>query len=989
MVALRLFALFLLTGSMALSARADLFPYEAVGMGGGNSTIDSNALACDTGLGCFTTTGARCSDNPDQLCNLQIVPAGRCTYGNLTSGVGPGGTSCVWPHWAGRCNGSANANKVGCLSNDQCTNAPGGDGTCDLTTSVFGELASGYAGQCGCQGTNSAAADFEIAICGGSLSVCSDGDPTRGHGGLGVGLGTEIKTGGTGSQTFANMGPSTNGSSTPTSSPPYAIENPPTNFDPQRDAGSVARSPAQGTGPIHQVRTTDAREIGAYAHPTIATPVDVRKMKVYGDSYWSDAGFASAAVTGTYNVHIVTYPCDPTVGWAPNLPISGGLYCHQVARDGISFLWGSDLTPSQVADYTVSGQRVCPPNCNKDFDISTMELQAFVDAGLADPSAGLQLAIQSGEEAAGRQAGARDVVGASATTSMTYLIDTDLRCKIGGWGNAPGAVGRCNDGPRACVPGTAGDAACAVAPSNGNSCRACNGPYDAGTNPLGLPIGYNTHGRSELDLVAGERIGNIAGQAADIRVPLFVVGTTGNAAADFRDIAGEAASTVDLAELGAVDPLGAPFASGIGAGGTFPNGTDLNIDEPCCAGGLPVSWAAEQGGDPLAVGTFSYTHAGGTYTSDWALVYEIGPGPDGIPGCIGDNVNVSNGAYACDQRLGKTTAGVKTDGFYNTGKDDRAIMYTVGATSKPATAARFKYRDASPAVVAYFGSTQNPPTVNTTAAFTARDIRLLVDRSTDILVKVNTTVCPLTDAGPQCTTTDAPACDLLGGDADGDGVCQDNDNCPAVANADQANGDGDTLGNACDNCPAATNQDQADGDVDTVGNVCDNCPTVANTTQLDGAGGLEVPADGVGDACDNCTRVNNPRVASNFLSTNQWATLTGGQRDDDHDGYGNKCDGDFTASGALTGTNDLTQYRASSGKSRSADTCGTVGSQPCARYDLDEAGLLINTNDLTVYRGLSGKAAGPRCTTHCTGTSSVTLPCTAGTAGSCVFVFTP
>ncbi|MBM4337422.1 MAG: hypothetical protein FJ108_16170 [Deltaproteobacteria bacterium] len=833
------------------------------------------------------------------------------------------------------------------------------------------------------------------------------------------------------------MGPSTNGSATPNSSPPYAIENPPTNFDPQRDAGSVARSPAQGTGPIHPVRTTDAREIGPYTHPTIGTVVDVRKMKVYGDSYWSDTGFASAAVTGTYNVHIVTYPCDPVVGWGPELTLTGGLYCHQLARDGVSFLWGSDLTPAQVTAYTSGGQRVCPPNCNKDFDISTMELQAFVDAGLADPNAGLQLAIQSGEEAAGRQAGTRDVIGATATTSMTYLIDTDLRCRIGGWGNAPGEVGRCNNGPRACVPGTAGDAACAVAPSNGSSCRACNGPYDATTNPLGLPVGYNTHGRSELDLVAGQRIGNIAGQPADIRVPLFVVGTTGNAAADFRDIAGEAGSTVDLADLGPVDGGLGGFASGIGAGGTFPNGTALNIAEPCCAGGLPVSWAAEQGGTVVSGGedAFSYTHAGGTYTSDWALVYEIGPGPDGIPGCIGDNVNVLNGAAACDQRLGKTTAGLKTDGFYNTGKDDRALMYTVGAASKPATASRFKYRDAAPAVVAYFGSSQNPPTVNTTAAFTARDIRLFVDRSTDILVKVNTTVCPLTNAGPQCTTTDGDPCAGLGGDADADGVCQNNDNCPAVANPTQANADGDNLGDACDNCPAVANNDQADGDVDTVGdvcdncpavanptqanadgdnlgdacdncpavanndqadgdadtvgNVCDNCPTVANTTQLDGAGGLEIPPDGVGDACDNCTRVNNPRVASNFLSTNQWATLTGGQRDDDHDGFGNKCDGDFTASGALVGSADLAQYRPSSGKSRTGDTCGTLGTHPCARYDLDETGALIGSGDLSIYRGLSGKAAGPRCTTHCTGTSSVTLPCTAGTAGSCVFVFTP
>lgn len=40
-----------------------------------------------------------------------------------------------------------------------------------------------------------------------------------------------------------------------------------------------------------------------------------------------------------------------------------------------------------------------------------------------------------------------------------------------------------------------------------------------------------------------------------------------------------------------------------------------------------------------------------------------------------------------------------------------------------------------------------------------------------------------------------------GCDSDGDGVQENVDNCPSVANADQANWDGDTLGNACDSSP--------------------------------------------------------------------------------------------------------------------------------------------------------------------------------------------
>jgi hypothetical protein len=40
-------------------------------------------------------------------------------------------------------------------------------------------------------------------------------------------------------------------------------------------------------------------------------------------------------------------------------------------------------------------------------------------------------------------------------------------------------------------------------------------------------------------------------------------------------------------------------------------------------------------------------------------------------------------------------------------------------------------------------------------------------------------------------------------DTDGDGVPDSSDNCPTVANADQADGDLDLVGNACDACPTS------------------------------------------------------------------------------------------------------------------------------------------------------------------------------------------
>jgi len=71
-------------------------------------------------------------------------------------------------------------------------------------------------------------------------------------------------------------------------------------------------------------------------------------------------------------------------------------------------------------------------------------------------------------------------------------------------------------------------------------------------------------------------------------------------------------------------------------------------------------------------------------------------------------------------------------------------------------------------------------------------------------------------------------------DNDGDGIGDNEDNCPAIANADQADFDLDGLGDVCD----------SDKDGDGVDNTSDNCPATPNAGQEDNDG------DGIGNACE-------------------------------------------------------------------------------------------------------------------------------------------
>jgi len=64
-------------------------------------------------------------------------------------------------------------------------------------------------------------------------------------------------------------------------------------------------------------------------------------------------------------------------------------------------------------------------------------------------------------------------------------------------------------------------------------------------------------------------------------------------------------------------------------------------------------------------------------------------------------------------------------------------------------------------------------------------------------------------------------CASLGGDTDGDGVCDGNDNCVDVANTDQEDMDTDGVGDLCDNCPEDGNAGQLDSDGDGIGDACD------------------------------------------------------------------------------------------------------------------------------------------------------------------------
>ncbi len=194
-------------------------------------------------------------------------------------------------------------------------------------------------------------------------------------------------------------------------------------------------------------------------------------------------------------------------------------------------------------------------------------------------------------------------------------------------------------------------------------------------------------------------------------------------------------------------------------------------------------------------------------------------------------------------------------------------------------------------------------------------------------------------------------------DTDGDGVEDSLDNCPLIANANQADVDGDLIGDVCDplndqdadtiadssdNCVTTPNTDQANNDGDAMGDVCDpdddddtildepdNCQFTANADQLD------TDNDGTGDACEDDTDGDGVLNATD----NCLMTPNADQLDTDNDALGDVCDDDDDNDGVLD---------------NAPDNCPVDANPNQEDQDIDGIGDVCDETDGRVNGGWSG-----------------------------------
>jgi hypothetical protein len=225
-----------------------------------------------------------------------------------------------------------------------------------------------------------------------------------------------------------------------------------------------------------------------------------------------------------------------------------------------------------------------------------------------------------------------------------------------------------------------------------------------------------------------------------------------------------------------------------------------------------------------------------------------------VPACIASALSVG---AVWDANLGQRTVGECTDTTTAPGKatcfsnsNSLTDLFAPGAAIKTSSlndGAQTIY-GTSPAAAMVTGCIAD--VLSADESLTADEVETALKASPDIVIDGKNGL-----SFPLLNCADAVPDGIV--DVDGDGIWSHIDNCPEVANADQADTDGDGEGDSCDGdddgdgVPDAEDDfpldpdESSDGDTDGVGDNADNCVEQANLDQLD------TDNDGEGDVCDS------------------------------------------------------------------------------------------------------------------------------------------